>query len=227
MWTRDQVARTIDHSILKPNLTDADVVEGCCLARDCGVIAVCVRPTDVRTAVRELAGSSVRTACTVGFPHGANRSEVKATEARLALEDGAVELDMVMNVGKFLSGNHSLVVNDIAAVVSVAHARSALVKVILETGYLTYEQVSVACRLAEAAGADFVKTSTGFSSGGATVEDIALMRETVGPEMGVKASGGVGDLDKARSMMAAGATRIGASASVSIVTGKMPPAKGY
>jgi len=209
MWTRDQVARTIDHSILKPFLTDADVVEGCCLARDCGVIAVCVRPTDVRTAVRELAGSSVRTACTVGFPHGANRSEVKATEARLALEDGAAELDMVMNVGKFLSGNHAFVVNDIAAVVSVAHARSALVKVILETGYLTLEQVSVACRLAEAAGADFVKTSTGFADGGATPEIVGVMMDTVGRTMGVKASGGVRSYETAAGYLNQGCRRLG------------------
>jgi deoxyribose-phosphate aldolase len=209
MWTRQQVARTMDHSILKPMLTDADVVAGCRLAREYGVISVCARPTDVALVARELAGSDTRAACVIGFPHGAHRPEVKALEARLALDDGAVELDMVMNIGKFLSGDYDLVQRDIAAVVAEARPRGALVKVILETCCLSPEQVVVACKLAEATGADFVKTSTGFADGGATSETIAIMIETVGGTMGVKASGGVRSYETAVRYLDQGCKRLG------------------
>lgn len=213
------VARAMDHAVLKPQFADSDLEAhaAMCVAR--GVGCLCVRPVDVAAAARLVAGSPVVVASVIGFPHGSHRPETKALEARLAIDDGARELDMVMAVGRLRSGDEAAVRDDIAAVVAVARPHEVLVKVILETCYLSAEQIVAACRLAEEAGADFVKTSTGFSSGGATLEDVALMRRTVGPGMGVKASGGVRDGEAARAMIQAGATRIGASASVAIVSG--------
>lgn len=219
MWTRKQVAQTIDHAALKPFFTDDDIAADCRLGRDCGVASVCVRPTDVPLAARELAGSGVAVAMVVGFPHGTNRPEVKALEARLAIEDGAVELDMVMNVAKFLSGDHDFVRRDIEAVVAEAHPRGAIVKVILEVCYLTGEQVARACEIARDAGADYVKTATGFGTGGATPEIIDVMIRTVGEAMGVKASGGVRSYATAAAYLDQGCKRLGVASTEAVLAG--------
>ena len=213
------VARALDHAVLKPELTAADLERhaAMCVAR--GVGCLCVRSVDVAAAVRLVAGSPVVVASVIGFPHGAAPADVKALEARRAVAAGARELDMVINIGALRSGADGVVRDDIAAVVAEARPHGVLVKVILETCHLTEEEIRRACRLAEQAGADFVKTSTGFGGGGATVADIALMRRVVGAEMGVKASGGVRSLDDAKKLIAAGADRLGASASVAIVSG--------
>jgi len=211
------VAALIDHTILKPEATRADVVKVCREARQYGFASVCVNPFWVPLVSTELAGSPVKVCTVVGFPLGATSTEAKAAEAAAAVRAGAREIDMVINVGALRSGDHDAVKTDIQQVVKVSHAGGALVKVILETALLDDHQKTIACQLAKQAGADFVKTSTGFSTAGATAHDIALMRAAVGPEMGVKASGGIRTLDDLRTMTAAGATRIGASASVKIV----------
>jgi deoxyribose-phosphate aldolase len=182
--------------------------------------SVCINPCWVRRCAEVLAGSGVLVCTVVGFPLGASAPEVKAYEARRAIEDGACEVDMVQNVGALKSGDDALVQRDIAAVAAVCHDLGARLKVILETCFLSDDEIVRAARIAQRAGADFVKTSTGFASGGATAEHVALMRRTVGPTMGVKASGGVRDSRTAARMIAAGATRIGASASVAIVRGE-------
>ena len=212
-----EIAEMIDHSLLRPELSTTQVREGCRLARAYNVASVCVRPCDVLLAAEELSGSGVRVTTVVGFPHGCHRTETKVVEARAALDDGAVELDMVLNIGRLVSGEHALVEADIRAVVEVAHERGALVKVILENAYLTDAQKVEACRLSERAGADFVKTSTGFAPGGATLEDLRLMRASVGPRVQVKAAGGVRTLDAALEVRAAGATRFGATATKEIL----------
>jgi len=211
------IAALIDHTILKPEATRADVVKVCREARQYGFASVCVNPFWVPLVSTELAGSPVKVCTVVGFPLGATSTEAKAAEAAAAVRAGAREIDMVINVGALRSGDHDAVKTDIQQVVKVSHAGGALVKVILETALLDDHQKTIACQLAKQAGADFVKTSTGFSTAGATAHDIALMRAAVGPEMGVKASGGIRTLDDLRTMTAAGATRIGASASVKIV----------
>jgi len=226
MWTKEQVAKTIDHAALKPNMTDADVVEACELGKKYGVASVCVRPTDVATAARELEGSGVPASAVIGFPHGAHRPETKALEAKLAIADGAKELDMVMNVGKFLSGDRELVHWEIAGVVAEAKPHGAIVKVILETCYLTLAQVAEACRIARDAGADFVKTSTGFGDGGATPEVIAVMVETVGDSMGVKASGGVRTYATAVGYLQQGCKRLGAAGGTRVICEEAPAADG-
>ena len=217
----------IDHTMLKPDTTLADVDELCGQALEHRFASVCVNGVHVRRCAEILAGSDVAVCCVVGFPLGASAPEVKAYEARRAIEDGACEVDMVMNVGAMKSGDRAFVQRDIASVVEVCHRMGAKLKVILETCLLSDEEKVAACVAAKAAGADFVKTSTGFSKGGATADDVALMRRTVGPTMGVKASGGVRDADDARTMVAAGATRIGASASVAIVRGGGSGGDGY
>ena len=217
MWTKSQVAKTIDHAVLKPFATDQDIIAACRLAKEYHIASVCVRPTDVSLAARELAGSDVVPSVVVGFPHGANRPEVKALEARLAIADGAAELDMVMNIGKFLSGDLDHVRRDIAAVVAEAKPHGVLVKVILETCYLSLAQVAAACKIAEAAGADYAKTSTGFGDGGATPEVIGVMVQTVGQTMGVKASGGVRSYATAAAYLDQGCRRLGATATQAIV----------
>lgn len=219
MYTRDQVARVIDHAVLKPFATDEDVLAGCRMCRQRGVGNICVRPTDVARAAAELQDSNTTVAVVVGFPHGSNRPEVKALEAKLAIEDGAVELDMVMNLGKFLSGDVGFVQKDIEAVVAVAREHGALVKVILETCYLSPEQVARACKIAEAAGADFVKTSTGFGDSGATPEVIDIMIKTVGETLGVKASGGVRSWEKAVGYLQQGCTRLGVGSTEKVLDG--------
>jgi len=211
------IAALIDHTILKPEATRADVVKVCREARQYSFASVCVNPYWVPLVKSELAGSRVLVCTVVGFPLGATSSESKAAETAFAVRDGAQEIDMVINVGALRSGDHDAVRKDIAAVVDIAHKAGAIVKVILETALLDDAQKSAACQLSKAAGADFVKTSTGFSSAGATAHDIALMRAAVGPGMGVKASGGIRTLQDLQTMTAAGATRIGASASVKIV----------
>jgi deoxyribose-phosphate aldolase len=216
--TRAQLAKMIDHTLLKPDATEAQIRQLCAEGREYGFMSVCVNPYWVPFCAELLKGTDVKVCTTIGFPLGANRSEIKAVEAEDAVARGAREVDMVINVGALKSGRLDVVRNDIRAVVE-AVAGEALVKVILETGLLTDEEKVTACRLAQEAGADFVKTSTGFGYGGATVADVALMRRTVGPEMGVKASGGVRDTATALAMIEAGATRIGASAGVAILAG--------
>ncbi|HIG12212.1 MAG TPA: deoxyribose-phosphate aldolase [Planctomycetes bacterium] len=214
---------TIDHTLLKADATAAAVDTLCAEALQYQFASVCVNGTWVKRCAEILAGSGVMTCTVVGFPLGASAPEVKAYEARRAIEDGACEVDMVINVGALKSGDDDFVRRDIGASAEVCHKTGARLKVILETCLLNDEEKVRACRLAREAGADFVKTSTGFSSGGATLEDIALMRRTVGPGMGIKASGGVRDTEGAEAMLAAGATRIGASASIAIVGGTSTP----
>jgi deoxyribose-phosphate aldolase len=211
------IAKTIDHSLLRPELDDAFVEDGCRLAAEYDVASVCVRPADVRRAAAILAGTDVAVGTTIGFPHGNHRTETKVLEARQALADGAIELDMVIQIGALRSGRDADVQADIAAVVEVAHAGGAIVKAIFENAYLTDEEKVRACRLSEAAGADFVKTSTGFAPGGATHEDLALMRRSVSPHIGVKAAGGVRTLDALLAVMALGVTRVGATATRTII----------
>ncbi|HYW44188.1 MAG TPA: deoxyribose-phosphate aldolase [Bryobacteraceae bacterium] len=211
------IAALIDHTILKPEATRADVTKICREARQYNFASVCVNPYWVPLVRTELAGSPVKVCTVIGFPLGATSSEAKVAESAAALRAGAQELDMVINVGALRSGDHEAVKLDIKGVVKAAHEAGAIVKVILETALLDDNQKAVACTLAKLAGADFVKTSTGFGPSGATAHDVALMRSVVGPEMGVKASGGVRTLEDLKTMTAAGATRIGASASVKIV----------
>ena len=211
------IAALIDHTILKPEATRTDVIKVCREARQYNFASVCVNPYWVPLVRNELAGSPVKVCTVVGFPLGATSTEAKVAETAAALRAGAQEIDMVINVGALRSGDHEAVKLDIQEVVRVSHEAKAIVKVILETALLDDNQKAVACTLSKLAGADFVKTSTGFGPAGATTHDIALMRSVVGPEMGVKASGGVRTLQDVQAMAAAGATRIGASASVKIV----------
>lgn len=213
------LAKYIDHTLLKPDVTAEQIDQLCDEADQFKFASVCINPTWVKRAAQRLRGSGVPVCTVIGFPLGATTPEIKAMEARRALRDGAREVDMVINVGALKSGDHQMVKTDIEKVVDAAHEVGAICKVILETVLLTDEEKVIASSLAKAAKADFVKTSTGFGGGGATVYDVALMRETVGPEMGVKASGGVRTAEEAEDMIAAGATRIGASAGVQIVSG--------
>ncbi len=213
------LAKYIDHTLLKPDATDADIDRLCAEAMKHGFASVCINPVWVARAARILRGSGVAVASVVGFPFGATISEVKAHETRQVIRDGAREIDMVINVGALKSGLHDLVREDIAKVSDACHESGAINKVIIEAALLTDAEKVVACRLAKDAKADFVKTSTGYASGGATVFDVALMREAVGPRIGVKAAGGIRTKDDVEEMIAAGATRIGASAGVKIVTG--------
>ena len=213
------LAKTIDHTLLKPDATPDQIAQLCFEARKHGFASVCINPTWVKLCAELLQGSDVKVCTVIGFPLGATPPEVKAYEAQNALDHGATEIDMVLNIGALKARDLELVAKDIRGVVITAHNRDALTKVIIETSLLTDEEKVIACLLAKEAGADFVKTSTGFSGGGATVADVTLMRRTVGPEMGVKASGGVRTFEDADSMIKAGATRIGASAGVKIVQG--------
>jgi len=212
------IAALIDHTLLKPQATAADIRRLCQEAKQYQFVAVCLNPYWVPLAATELAGSPVRVATVAGFPLGANTTRTKVAEAEAAIAAGAREIDMVLNIGELCAGHLDSVRVDIVAVVAASHARGALVKVILETALLNDQQKTAACHLSKDAGADFVKTSTGFSTHGATVHDIALMRGVVGPAMGVKASGGVCTLEDLRAMHAAGANRIGTSAGVEIMT---------
>ena len=211
------IAALIDHTILKPEATRNDVVKICREARQYGFASVCVNPYWVPLVRAELAGSAVKVCTVVGFPLGATSTEAKVAETAVAVRVGATEIDMVINIGALRSGDQDAVRQDIRQVVQTAHEAGAIVKVILETALLDDAQKATACTLAKQAGADFVKTSTGFSTSGATAHDVALMRGVVGPGMGIKAAGGIRTLSDLRAMTAAGATRIGASASIKIV----------
>src|SRR5882762_7460937 len=213
----EDVAKTIDHSLLRPELDDQFITDGCKLAAEYQVASVCVRPADVKRAADLLAGSGVAVGTVIGFPHGGSTTEAKVFEAEQALNAGAIELDMVINIGALRSSRDAYVGGEIAAIVAVAHAGGAIVKVILENAYLDDDQKVRGCRLAEAAGADFVKTSTGFAPTGATHEDLALMRRTVSPKVGVKAAGGVRTLDDLLAVMELGVTRIGATQTAAIL----------
>ncbi|MSN97681.1 deoxyribose-phosphate aldolase [Bacillus paralicheniformis] len=213
-----QIARMIDHTLLKPDAVTSEIEALCKEAQEYGFASVCVNPCWVKLCAELLKDSEVKVCTVIGFPLGAASPETKAFETKQAIADGSGEVDMVINIGALKDRGTGTVEHDIRAVTDAA-AGKALVKVIIETSLLTDEEKRLACELAVKAGADFVKTSTGFSGGGATVQDIKLMREAVGPDIGVKASGGVRDKESALAMIEAGATRIGASAGVSIVKG--------
>lgn len=215
--TDQAISHTIDHTLLKADASQEQIAQLCYEARKYQFASVCVNPTNVKLSAQLLKDSSVKVCTVVGFPLGATPGAVKAYETQQAIRDGATEIDMVINIGALKSQDYHLVLEDIGAVVRAAHAGNALVKVIIEAALLTDEEKVIACQLAKTAGADFVKTSTGFGPGGATVPDVALMRRVVGAEMGIKAAGGVGSYQDAQAMIAAGATRIGASAGVRIV----------
>lgn len=212
------IGEIIDHTLLKADAKKEEIIKLCNEAREYNFASVCVNPTWVKTSAELLKGSEVDVCTVIGFPLGANTPEVKAFETTNAIENGATEVDMVINISALKDGDNELVERDIRAVVEAAKGK-ALTKVIIESCLLTDEEKVRACEIAVKAGADFVKTSTGFSTGGATVADIALMRKTVGPEIGVKASGGVRDAQGAKEMIEAGATRIGASSGIAIVNG--------
>ena len=213
------LAKYIDHTLLKPDATAGDIDQLCAEAIEYRFASVCVNPTWVKRAAQNVRGSDVKVASVIGFPFGATPPEIKAMEARRAIRDGAREIDMVINIGALKSGDHELARKDIAKVSDACHEAGALNKVIIEATLLTDEEKVIVSHLARLAKADFVKTSTGFAGGGATIHDVLLMRETVGPKMGIKASGGVRSRQDAEEMIAAGATRIGASAGIAIVTG--------
>lgn len=215
--TRASLAKYMDHTLLKPEATAADIDRVVAEARKFGTASVCVNPYWVTRAAAGLAGSGVKTCTVIGFPLGATSTASKVAETRDATAHGAQEIDMVINIGELKAGNDDAVRSDISAVANAAHEAGALLKVIIETCLLSDEEKRRACELSVAGGADFVKTSTGFSTGGATTADITLMRETVGPELGVKASGGIRTLEAAIAMIEAGATRLGVSAAVSIL----------
>jgi deoxyribose-phosphate aldolase len=217
MLANDDIAGLIDHTLLKPEATADDIRRICAEAKRYKFASVCVNPYWTKLVAGELAGSPVKVCTVVGFPLGASSTAIKRAEAESAIQDGAREIDMVLNIGELRGGNYDAVRQDIRAVVEASHRGGAIVKVILETALLDDNQKLTACSMAKSEGADFVKTSTGFGPSGATVHDVELMRGVVGPEMGVKASGGIRTLDDVRLMIAAGANRIGASASVKIV----------
>jgi len=215
-----EMASKIDHTLLKAEATREEISQLCFEARKYSFASVCVNPTQVKLCKSLLRGSSVKVCTVIGFPLGATTPEVKVFETRQAIEEGAEEVDMVINIGGLKDKNYELVARDIRGVVKEAHSHDVLVKVIIETALLTDEEKKIACLLVKEAGADYVKTSTGFSKAGATVEDVALMRRTVGPLLGVKAAGGVRTREDFEKMVSAGATRIGASAGIKIVKGE-------
>jgi deoxyribose-phosphate aldolase len=216
-FTYAQIAKMLDHSLLQPTLTDADLERGCALAREYDVASVCIKPYAVRRAADLLAGSAVAVGATVGFPHGGHVSAIKVAEARQAMSDGARELDMVVNVGKVLSGDWQYVADDIRGVIEAAHVAGALVKVIFENCFLNNSQKEQLCRLCGEAGADFVKTSTGYGEAGATDDDLRLMRRCSPPSVQVKAAGGVRTFDRLLAVRALGMTRVGATATKAIL----------
>ncbi len=215
--TYKQLAKVIDHSLLRPELTDADVIDGCALAARYHTATVCVKPSHVRLAKEQLKDLDVIVSTVVGFPHGSNLTAIKETEAQKAMDEGALELDMVLNIGALRSGRSDFVREDIRAVCDAAHACGVKVKVIFENAYLTREEIVLACKLSEAAGADWVKTSTGFAPSGATLEDLRLMRANVSEKVQVKAAGGVRTLQALLDVIDAGVTRCGATATAAIL----------
>lgn len=208
--TYEQVAKMIDHSLLRPELTVDDVLEGCAIAAKYRVASATVRPADIVLSVDALSGSGVPVSTVIGFPHGSNTTDTKVYEAERCMGDGAIELDMVMNIGRLLSGDIAYVTRDIAAVVAACGA-DAIVKVIFENAYLNDEQKVAACKASEDAGAAFVKTSTGFAPSGATIHDLILMRSSVSPDVKVKAAGGIRTLDGLLEVMSIGVERVGAT----------------
>lgn len=219
MYTKKQVAQTIDHAVLKPETTDRDLAANAKMCIENEVFSMCVKPCDIKVAKELLKKSGVKVSCVLSFPHGADATPVKAFQAQQAIADGADEIDMVMNIGKFLSGDYEYVIDDIKAVVDVAHRHGVLVKVIQESGYLTLEQVARACELSFEAGADFVKTSTGFGPGKATTEIIDVMIKTVGDRMMVKPSGGIRTWDDAVAFLQQGADRLGVGSTEAVLNG--------
>jgi deoxyribose-phosphate aldolase len=219
MYTKKQVAKTIDHAVLKPEMTDSDLQSHAKMCIENGVFSMCVKPCDVAAAKKLLKNSTVKVSCVLSFPQGADATPVKAFQAKQAVSDGVDEIDMVMNIGKFLSGDYEYVVNDIKAVVEVAHQNNVLVKVIQESGHLTLEQIAKGCNLSYEAGADFVKTSTGFGPGGAKPEYIDVMVKTVGDKMQVKPSGGIRTWDEAVAFLKQGADRLGVGSTEAILNG--------
>ena len=216
-YTLEQVAKTIDHSILKPDFTYADVEAGAALALKYNTASYCIRPMDVALAAKALAGSTVNVCTVIGFPHGSTTSATKVFETNDAIANGATEIDMVINVAALLSGDYDFVEQDIRGVVEAAHSKGASVKVIFETAFLNDELIIKACELTERAGADYVKTSTGFASEGATTHNVALMKKTVGDRLKVKSSGGVRTLDQLIDYMDLGVTRSGCSATAQVL----------
>lgn len=225
IYTVNDVAAAIDHAVLKPNQTEADVRSNAemCIAKK--VASMCVRPCDIKLTASLLQGSDVMVSTVLSFPHGADSTAVKAVQAKQAVADGAQEIDMVMNIGQFLSGNLDAVLDDIKAVVDVAHEHDVSVKVIQESCFLTLEEVATACELSLQAGADFVKTSTGFGTSSATPEIIEVMVKTVGGQMGVKASGGIRTWEQAVGYLEQGATRLGIGATETVLSGGISEAE--
>ncbi|MBP3637872.1 MAG: deoxyribose-phosphate aldolase [Clostridia bacterium] len=215
--TPHDIAKMLDHSTLQPFLTEEDIRKGCELALKYDCASVCARPCDVPILAEMLKGSDVKVCTVIGFPHGSHETAIKVAEAKLALEEGCQELDMVLNIGKMIRGDHDYVKSEIKQIADLAHANCAIVKVILETCYLTDDQKKTACRLSEEAGADFVKTSTGYGSKGCTIDDLKLMRAAVSANVRVKGSGGIRDLDTVLSARAVGASRCGVSATAKIM----------
>lgn len=220
MYTKEEVAKTIDHAVLKPEQTLADLKSNAemCIANK--VFSMCVKPCDVPTAVELLKDSDVKVSCVLSFPHGADATPVKVFQAEQAVKDGVDEIDMVMNIGRFMQGDNDYVRRDIEAVVDVAHKNNVLVKVIQESGFLSLEQVAKACELSYEAGADFVKTSTGFGPGGAKPEYIEVMLKTVGDKMQVKPSGGIRDWETAVAFLKQGANRLGVGSTEAVLKGQ-------
>jgi deoxyribose-phosphate aldolase len=216
-YTQREIAAAIDHAVLRPDLTVADIARNAALCVRKQVATMCVRPCDVALAAQLLADSGVGVSCVLSFPHGADATPVKVAQAKQAVADGAHEIDMVMNIGRFLSGDDDYVLDDIRAVVDLAHAAGVAVKVIQESGFLSLEQVACACELSYRAGADFVKTSTGFGPGGATPEVIDVMLRSVGGRMKIKASGGIRDRQTATAYLQQGVDRLGVSATEKIL----------
>lgn len=219
MYTKEQVAKTIDHAVLKPEYTNADLKKHAQMCIENGVYSMCVKPCDIKKTAELLANSEVKVSCVLSFPHGADITAVKAYGAKQAIENGTDEIDMVMNIGKFLSEDYQYVVEDIKAVVEVAHKHGVPVKVIQESGYLSASQIEKACKLALEAGADFVKTSTGFGPGKATPEAIEIMVKTVGNKMKIKASGGIRTWEEAVAFLEQGANRLGIGSTEAVLNG--------
>ncbi|GIV18728.1 MAG: deoxyribose-phosphate aldolase [Armatimonadota bacterium] len=216
-YTYRDIAKMIDHSLLNPILTDEEMERGCRIAREYDVASVCIKPYYLKRCAELLAGSEVRPSTTIGFPHGGHTTAIKVAEAKQALDDGGIELDMVVNIGKVLSGDWAYVRDDIRAVVEITHERGGIVKVIFENCYLQDEHKIRLCEICAEVGADFVKTSTGFGSGGATIEDLKLMRKYSPPHVQVKAAGGIRTLDALLEVRAIGVTRVGATRTVEIL----------
>jgi len=217
MITSKDIAKMLDHSLLKPEMDKETVRKGCEIAKKYDTASVCVKPCDLALASEVLAGTDVKLSTVIGFPHGSNKTAVKLLEAGIAMDEGAVELDMVLNIGRLISGDFDLVEADIKAVVDAAHARNVIVKVIFENAYLNDEQKNKACALCASAGADFVKTSSGYAPSGATIADLKLMRAASPDHVRVKAAGGVRTLDAVLACRAVGCTRCGATATIAIV----------